>query len=151
MVPGTPDVPTRTSTFSSSTSLRALRVAADGSERRPADQLDVHVADLAGVGVRGEHALLIGNADRSARSAQRGDKADGEIGAKARADGEHQRSDAHAQTRLHDDLPTLDPIWPARRSECLSLKHGPGWQGARIPRSCKQLCTLPRCRQKRYI
>ena len=32
MVPGTPDVPISTSTFSSSTSLRALRVAADGSE-----------------------------------------------------------------------------------------------------------------------
>jgi hypothetical protein len=31
-VPGTPDVPISTSTFSSSTSLRALRVAADGSE-----------------------------------------------------------------------------------------------------------------------
>ena len=32
IVPGTPDVPISTSTFSSSTSLRALRVAADGSE-----------------------------------------------------------------------------------------------------------------------
>jgi hypothetical protein len=31
-VPGTPDVPISTSTFSSSTSLRALRVAAEGSD-----------------------------------------------------------------------------------------------------------------------
>ena len=57
------------------------------------------------------------------------------------------------QRRLSELLP--DPVahavdlGPARRSECLSLKHRPGLaRPPRIPRSCNQLCALPRCPAK---
>ncbi|MGY4360952.1 hypothetical protein ACVW0J_007445 [Bradyrhizobium sp. i1.7.7] len=78
-------VPIRRSTFSSSTSLRALRVAADGSEPSSTlDQANGLAVDGLPVFIGGIDAAPIGDSDRRAVAAQRGDEADGDVGLRSR-------------------------------------------------------------------
>ena len=137
-------VPISTSTLSSSISLRASRVAAEGSEPS-SSWISVTGSPpiVAHIFLRRRDAVAVGHADRRGGAAQRGDEADLVIGQRGREtsrrqEGARRARDPQSAQFRHDgdslDLPANAP------SERISLKLKE--RGDRVNRPARRVADL---------